>query len=652
MGIAKMNKVYLIAHQAEKDKVLAVLQQLGVMEVNDLQSKDVVNEAWAELVESDQEQEALQALESRLADVRFALDFLNRYYPAKKGLLDALNGTKVSFGANELSGNADQWAEHSQEAYAALRKIDEKLMALRNEETRLQNLKLQLSPWAKFTLPFEEVKATATTRAELGVLPAAEVAPAKEDLASAVSAFFLEEINVDRGEAYVFLAYHTDSAEEVQAVLKKHNFSKQPFPQLNGTPAENLSRIEKELVQAEEDRKAALASAEEQVKNRDYLNYYFDYLTVEREKKQVVSNFARTGNAFILEGWLREADVPALRNRLETACETVELVAREPEAGESFPVALENKRFFAPFEFITKLYGTPSPHGLDPTPALTPFFIMFFGLCMTDAGYGVVIALIAGLGLLKIKGSGSVRGLLWVLFAAGLSTILFGWLLGGWFGLQVLGAPFYFDSLADPMRMLIIALALGVVQIFFGMAIQAWRNIKAGKPLDAIFDQGLWYALIIGLLLFALDMPGLGKALSIVGAVGLVLTQGRTQPTLIKKFLSGLLSLYNITGYLSDVLSYSRLLALGLATAVIALAINTMAALLAGSVIGYIVMVGLLIGGHAFNLTINTLGSYIHSSRLQYIEFYNRFYEGGGRTFVPFQLKTRNIEIKPEWEQS
>lgn len=653
MGIAKMNKVYLVAHQAEKDKVLEIIQALGVLEVNDLQNKDAENEAWAGLVEGDQEQEALQALEARLANVRFALDFLNRYYPAKKNLMDALSGARVSVQAAELSKKASKWAVTSDEVYTVLRKTDEKLMALRNEETRLQNLILQLSPWSKLDAPLEEIRTTASVRFELGTLPAAAAGPLKDELAAAVPSFYLKEVSSDRGEAYVFMAYHAANADDVQSALKKHNFNRHVFPQLTGTVAENLKRIEDALANAEKERKALLAAAGEQVRHREELNYYLDYLTLERDKKQMVANFARTGNAFILEGWVREKDVPELRARISQACETAEMAFREPEAEEAFPVSLENKKIFAPFEFVTKLYGTPSPHGLDPTPMLAPFFVMFFGLCMTDAGYGVGIALLGAFGLLKVKG-GAVRNLMWVLFAGGLSTILFGWLVGGWFGLQLLGAPLFFDSLADPMQMLIYALALGVLQIFYGMAIQFIKLVRQGKVLDAIFDVGFWYALIIGLLLMAAggNIANIGRIMALAGAAGLVLTQGRTQPTIIKKFLSGLLSLYNITGYLSDVLSYSRLLALGLATAVIALAINTMAGLLAGHPIGYVVMIILLIGGHVFNLVINTLGSYIHASRLQYIEFYNRFYEGGGRNFTPFRLNTKNIEVQPEWQQN
>ncbi len=654
MAIAKMKKVYLIAHQAEKDNVLAILQQVGVLEVGDLQSKDAENEVWAEMVESDQEQEALQDLESRLSEVRFSLDFLHRYYPAKKSLMDSLGSAKASIAVDEFSGKAAKWAQISDDVYKALRKVDEKLMSLRNEETRLHNLKLQLAPWAKLTAPLEEIKTSLAVQFELGVLPSAELGRCREALISLAPEGYLEEVNVTSGEAFVFLAYAKESAEAVQAMLKQHNYNKQVFPPLTGTPAENLAKIEKDLVEASKQREEALAGAGKQVEHRESMNFYYDYLVMERDKKQVVGNFARTGNSFIVEGWIREEDLPELDKRLSAACDTVEVVSRNPLEGEFFPVALENKKTFAPFEFITQLYGTPSPHGLDPTPALTPFFIVFFGLCMTDAGYGVVIALLAALGLWKLKLGDTGRKLMWVLLAGGLSTIVFGMLVGGVFGAEILGAPYLFSALVDPIRMLIYALALGVIQIFYGMAIKAWWSIREGKILDAIFDQGMWYLLIIGLILLGAvpDFAQVGKVMSIAGAAGLVLTQGRTQPTIIKKLLSGVLSLYDITGYLSDVLSYSRLLALGLATGVIALAINTMAGLLAGSVVGFIVMVIILIGGHTFNLVINTLGSYIHSSRLQYIEFYNRFYEGGGRTFVPFRLNTRHVEVQPKWQEN
>lgn len=652
MGIAKMSRVYLVAHQSEKEKVLDVLQQSGLVEISDLQAKDAEPTDWWELVEGEEALPELQELEARLGEVRFAQDFLARYYPEKKGMLEALSAEKLTVSAGELEEQAEKWAKTAREVYAALRKVDERLVALRSEETRLQNLKAQLAPWVKLAVPVEELKSTATVRVEVGVLPAGGLAKAREELLSAVPTCYLEEVDKNSNEAYVVVVCHHRDGELVQSILKQHNFNRQGFGDLSGTVAENLKLVDEGLARLEKERQEALELAAEQVKYREQLNYYSDYLSVEKEKAQATANFARTNNTFVLEGWTRTADLPRLEKLLAASCETVEMMSEEPGEDEDFPVLLENHRAIVPFEFITKLYGTPHPRGIDPTLALTPFFVIFFGLCMTDAGYGAVLAVVAALALWKLKPKGALHQLLWIMVAGGISTLVFGHLVGGWFGASAFGSPLFFDAMAEPMTMLIYALALGVIQIFVGMGIKMFMNIKAGKWQEVIYDDLLWYTIMIGILLFGL-LPAakeVGKWMTIVGAVGLSLTQGRSHRNIIKRFFSGVLSLYNLTGWLSDVLSYSRLLALGLATGVIALAVNTMAGLLSGPILLPVKIVLLFIG-HSFNLVINALGSFVHSCRLQYIEYYGRFYEAGGRAFSPFALKTRYMQVVPEWTE-
>ncbi len=247
----------------------------------------------------------------------------------------------------------------------------------------------------------------------------------------------------------------------------------------------------------------------------------------------------------------------------------------------------------------------------------------------------------------KLKLAGMGKQLVNLLFWGGVSSIIFGVLMGGWFGDLIPIKPLWFNPLSDPMRMLIFSFTVGIIQIYFGMAIQAYRSIKDGKPWDALFDQGGWYLFLTGLVLMIIPGGGqIGKWAAIGGALVLILTQGRSQKNPIRKLLSGLLSLYNVTGFLSDVLSYSRLLALGLATGVIASAVNTMGGLLANSIIGILMMVILLAGGHMFNLIISTLSSYVHTSRLQYIEFFSKFFEGGGKAFQPFQIKTKFVDVE------
>ncbi len=646
MGIARMNKVYLLAHQADKEHILSALQQSGLLEISDITGTE--EEDWATSLTRDQEQEALQELEGRLAEVKFNLDFLNRYHPVRKGLLDDMLAEKKSISAGEMEQKAAGWAEVSSKVFAAIKAIDEQLLQIRNEETRLQNLRQQLFPWRYLPVPLERLKSTPAVKTELFSLPANVAVRLREELAETDTAYYLEEVENLRGEIYFVLVTHHSDAETVREVLKRFDYVLHAFPELTGLPEELLAGLEEDLQGLSARQEEVMQNLAELVQYREQLLCYLDYLTVLREKKQAVENLGRTARTFVLEGWIRQADVERLKLILAGVSDSVEMVVREPEPGEAFPVLLENKPLFAPFEFVTKLYGAPSPAGVDPTAAFTPFFIVFFGIALTDAAYGVFLSLLAVLGLMKIKGE-NMRKLLKIIFACGLSTVVFGWLIGGWLGYQVLGAPLYFDSLSDPMRLLVYSLALGVIHIFWGMMVKLIHLVRRREYFAAFADVVLWYGLIIGLLLLIVPAAAtFGKYLAIISAVGLILTQGRAQGSIMKKFFSGVLSLYNITGYLSDILSYSRLLALGLATGVVSLTVNTMAGLLKGHPIGYVAMLIIMAGGHVFNLAINALGAFIHSSRLQYIEFYNQFYEGGGKHFNPFRIQTRHIEIRPD----
>jgi len=642
-----MKKVYLLAHQADKERVLSALQQAGLLEINEITGTEEAAD-WVTLLARDQEQQALQELEGRLAEVKFNLDFLNRYHPVRKGLLDDFLAEKKSFTAGEMEQLATGWADASSKVFAAAKAIEEKLLQMRNEETRLQNLKQQLLPWRRLPVPLEELHSTPAVKIELFTLPVNAADKFRAELAETDAAYALEQVENLRGEIYFVLVAHHSDVETVRDVLKRFDYVRHTFPELTGLVDELLAGLEEDLQKLAARQEEVRQNIAELAQYREQLLYYLDYLTVLREKKQAVENLGRTVSTFALEGWVREADEERLQQLLSAVSDSVVLVTREPEPGEAFPVQLENKPLFAPFEFVTKLYGAPSPYGIDPTAAFAPFFIIFYGIALTDAAYGLVLVLLSVLGLMKIKGE-NMRRLLKILFGCGISTIVFGWLIGGWLGYQVLGAPLYFDAINDPMRLLIYSLALGIIHIFWGMMLKLIHLVRQRQYFAAFADVILWYGLIIGLLLLIVPaVARFGKYLAIASAVGLILTQGRAQSSIIKKFFSGVLSLYNITSYLSDILSYSRLLALGLATGVVSLTVNTMAGLLKGNPIGYVAMIVILAGGHVFNLAINALGAFIHSSRLQYIEFYNQFYEGGGKYFNQFRMQTRHLDIRPE----
>ena len=238
-------------------------------------------------------------------------------------------------------------------------------------------------------------------------------------------------------------------------------------------------------------------------------------------------------------------------------------------------------------------------------------------------------------------------------------------MFGGWFGdfipvaaksifnIDITIDPLWFNPVNEPMTLLVFSLILGAIHLFTGMGLKAYLLIKNGHTIDAVCDIFLWYVLLIGLVLFGVGgsiapaLASVGKVMSIVGVVGILLTGGRNKKG-IGKITGGLGSLYGITSYLSDVLSYSRLLALGLATGVVAQVINTLGSLAGGGVIGAVVMIAAFLIGHTFNMAINVLGSFVHSSRLQYVEFFGKFFDGGGTPFRPFERKTKYVDIIKE----
>ena len=205
------------------------------------------------------------------------------------------------------------------------------------------------------------------------------------------------------------------------------------------------------------------------------------------------------------------------------------------------------------------------------------------------------------------------------------------------------------------MTLLIFSLALGIIHIFVGMGIKAYMQIKEGHWFDAVCDEGFWYFTILGLIAWlggsfvSPALPKIGMWLTIIGAAGLLLTGGRHNKG-FGKITGGLSNLYNITSYMSDILSYARLLALGLATGVIAQVVNTLGSLFGGGIGGVIALIIIFLLGHTLNLAINVLGAFIHSSRLQYVEFFGKFYEDGGEPFNPFRKKTKYIKIEQEEE--
>lgn len=638
MAIVKMKKAHIIALQSEKQNLIKMLQKFGGLHVINIEEQ-ITEEKYLELT-ADSDNAKVSQLEARLSQVKYSLDFIHKY-----------DKTKKSNQKNKLHVSDAEYLEYlnSNEKLDAIfnqcKEIDLKNTELKNRETKLTNLIQQLQPWNSLESNFQDIKTSRNTIAAIGYVSSTYAEDFKRDLLITGELAYYEEISNDKENTYILLVFHRDLEEEISQIQKQFGWSKSGFVDLVGSARENIAKLNAEAKDLQKEKETLGNSAVQLIEHKNLLGILQDVITIERDKASIVSNFGKTENTFVLSGWVPGKYTRKLEEMLKGVTQSYVLDLEDPAEGEEPPVLLQNAAIVQPAEFVTEQYSLPHPNGIDPNAIMLPFYVIFFGMMVSDAVYGIVLAIATGIALLVMKPEGGLKKILGLIFMGGISTFIWGALFGGWAGDLIKIPALMFSPLGDPMKMLGLCLAMGVIHLFVGIGLQAYKNIRNGNIMDAVYDQGFWFTLIIGIMLLFLPSTAVvGKYMALGGAAGMILFAGRSKKNIIMRLLSGVLSLYGLTGFLGDVLSYLRLFALGLATGVIATVVNSMALMLKGSVVGYIFMVIFLIFGHIFNIAINTLGAYVHSSRLQYVEFFGKFYEGEGKAFKPFTVKTKYIK--------
>jgi V/A-type H+-transporting ATPase subunit I len=405
------------------------------------------------------------------------------------------------------------------------------------------------------------------------------------------------------------------------------------------------------------------------------LTVYLDYLDNNLEVEEAILSGFSTDSVSFYTAWTRERD----KEKVLAAADSFKFIRVEeiePDEGESIPVALENKPFFRPFEIIVNLYGVPRYFEIDPTPFVSIFFAIFFGLCLTDAGYGIILGILTLVFAFRMK---AAKQFLMLIFIGSMFTIIAGALFNGWFGdlpaylgfgdislkIAILGDPVNSDS--GSMNFFRLALALGVVHVVFGLFIKFFDSLRRKDWGGAFFDGLPWIMVIVPIVIlllsteFAVSMqlvsaPLFPSSISriliwpiIAGALVIIFFAARQEKSWGFRIFMGFLNLTivnGLTSFLGDFLSYIRLMALGLVTAGIGVAINKIAfQFLSIPVAGIALLVIVLVFGHLFNIGINILGAFVHTLRLQYVEFFPKFYAGGGIPFKALSDEHKYITI-------
>ncbi|ADL08765.1 V-type ATP synthase subunit I [Thermosediminibacter oceani] len=641
MAIVKMKKMYLFGLHKERDQILSALQKLGAAEIIDLKGENIDINATNEKL-PEQVGKELSKLELKLGRLKFAIDFLKPYGREPNPLIHGRPRVDVK----KLEGLLKRESEILT-LVDSLSDLDQKLSRLKTEESRIKNQIESMKPWERLDVPVEELGSTGKVEVRALAVPKKNLMSFRDKAAEKDLPAEIIPVGEGREDSLLLMVYHHSAKSEIQELFKEFSVNIEEFSGFTGTPARIVEQLQERLKAIEAERqkiKTEISALADRLLDFETL---YDYWFLGKQKKENFLKMVGTEKVFLMKAWVPEPSVETVKKAVTSVTDAVHIVLAEPSEEDDIPVVLSNPRILQPFELVTELYSLPNPREIDPNAFMALFYFVFFGMMVSDAAYGLVLSLMTGLALWKLKLKGMGKKLAGLLFLGGISTFIWGILFGSWFGDLIKIKPLWMNPLDDPMTVLFLSFALGIIQIYVGIILSACKNIRSGNIADALMDQGLWLVLLTGLIMMAFPgLAGTAKYVALVGAVGLVLTQGRSEKSIVKKFTSGLLSLYNVTGYLSDVLSYSRLLALGLATGVIATVINTMARMLGVNIFGYIAMVLVMVGGHIFNIAVNVLGAYVHDSRLQYIEFFGKFYDGGGRPFDPLRMETKYVDLE------
>lgn len=655
MAIVKMKRLRVIALAAQRDELLQRLLHAGCVEVTEPQA-ELSDPEWTALLKRDTS--ALSDVKARQNAVNSALEALQKYAPEKKGLFIHRRTIKEKEFLSDAAMNA---ALHSAgEINARVQKISQ----LHTQENRLTGQRASLTPWSGLDLPLN-TGGTEHARVSFHTCPAAvDLAEVRQALAQAAPSAELFPVSADRELQYLLLMCHRIESETVTETVRPWSFSTVTFKDMSGPAAENIARIDRELedIRARRDKTAEEIAA--MAPCRRDLQVCADRLTTELSKESAKEKLLTNGTVVFLEGWVTEPGIPkAEAEMLKFACawETA-----EPLEEEEPPILLHNPKWMTPINMVTEMYALPAYRGIDPNPLIFWFFLFFFGFMFADVAYGIIIWAVSFIIWKSYKPKGTMGYMFRLGQYMGISTFICGVFTGGFFGdvipkvaeqmfgipleglpqwLQTFSNGIIVNPINDPMTTLILAVVIGVVQLVFGQCIHIYMGFRDGTAVDSLLDVVPWWLFFASIGLVVAGQPWWWI---LVGCVILIATQGHTKRGFFGKLLGGVASLYDVTSWLSDILSYSRLMALMLATSVIASVMNTLGTLGGLSVGGIILFVAVFIIGHVFNVGVNIIGTYVHAARLQYLEFFGKFYEEGGQAFQPMTYNTKYVDIIEE----
>jgi len=637
MAIVKMKKFKLFALEKDRKSLLKELQKFSYVHFVKTKEDD---ESLKE-IELNQD---MTIIKEKSQKVKWMLNYFSKLFPKEtKKEIDESSIKETLFVLVEQQASKYDFSND----YENLANISGEMDSNKEEIANLEIYRKELSKWLNIKESLGNLKAFKTAKFFLGTVAKKNFEPLKDKLRN-FEHTYIEEISDESSQINIMLLTSNTEEKELKNELKTYSFTETNF---------NFDTSFTEEYEKTKSREEELKKANEKLKEKvEKLLKLIPKLLIQKEyldnalmRETVVSNFKATDTVNVIEGYIpldMEEEFKKIVNKNSNKSNYLEITEVDKD-DEEVPILLKNSGITGLFASITQMYALPKYNEIDPTAILSIFYWIFFGMMVADFAYGLILFILSGLALMIGKFDENKKKFLKFFFALSFSTMIWGLLYGSAFGDLIKLPTQVLDSSKDFMSIFILSIIFGAIHLVIALGIKAYILIKNGHFMDVIYDVFLWYLTLTSLIILLLaGRFGLSEftknifiACAVIGMLGIVVFGARDAKTLVGRIGGGLYSLYGITSYIGDFVSYLRLMALGLAGGFIASAINIIVKMLVSKgILGIILGVVVFTLGQSFNIFLSFLSSYVHTSRLTYVEFFSKFYEGGGKAFKKFRV--------------